>query len=150
MGVSSLFLTLLVLGFIFGTLGEKMHFQSLKQREEKYKNIILSSTKTHEFVENSHHATLVTGHVVVALDYFKRFASIIVNITGGRVFSFESLIDRGRREAVIRMKEQAYRNGFNSIINVRIETSNIGSSAHKKGGMSSIEVMAYGTALNRS
>ncbi len=140
----------LAAGFIFGTIAEKKHLKELREKENLLKSIILSTSKKHSFVQQSLHSTLVTGHVVVALDYFKRFVASLVNLVGGRVFSFESLIDRARREAIIRMKEDAHRNGFDSIINVRIETSNIGGSAGKKGGMGAIEVMAYGTAIKHS
>ncbi len=141
---------LLAIGFIFGTVAEKKHLKELREKENLLKGILLSTSKKHSFLKDSQHSTLVTGHVVVALDYFKRFVASIVNLIGGRVFSFESLVDRGRREAIIRMKEDAHRNGFNSIVNVRIETSNIGGSAGKKGGMGAIEVMAYGTAVKHS
>jgi len=140
----------LAIGFVFGSIAEKKHLKELKKKENFLRDIILSTSKNHSFIEQSLHATLVTGHVVVALDYFKRFVATLVNLVGGRVYSFESLIDRGRREAIIRMKEDAHRNGFDSIVNVRIETSNIGGTAGKKGGMGAIEVMAYGTAIKHS
>ena len=59
---------------------------------------------------------------------------------------YESLLDRGRREAILRMKEQAIAWGGTQIYNVRLETSNIGSQGGGKG-LAALEVTAYGTAI---
>ena len=82
--------------------------------------------------------------MVVASDYFKSFVASLVNIFGGRVRTFEPLLDRGRREALLRVKEQASEIGASHVFNVKYETSRIG------GGITTIEVMAYGTALIES
>ena len=41
---------------------------------------------------------LVHGNVVVSVDYFKRFVAALRNLFGGSVTSYETLIDRARRE----------------------------------------------------
>lgn len=87
---------------------------------------------------------MVYGNAVISIDYFKRFLAGLRNILGGTVKSYESLIDRARREAVLRMKAMA--GDAAVIVNMRIETSNIGMTAGKKG-MGSVEAHAYGTAL---
>ena len=91
-------------------------------------------------------AALFLGSVVISADYFKIFASSLRNLVGGRVVVYESLLDRGRREAILRMKEQAIAWGGTQIYNVRLETSNIGSQAGGRG-LAAIEVTAYGTAI---
>ena len=67
------------------------------------------------------------------------------NIFGGRVGAYESLLDRARREAVLRMQQEARQLGAETIYNVKYETSRIGENAAK--GLGSVEVLAYGTAL---
>jgi uncharacterized protein YbjQ (UPF0145 family) len=57
------------------------------------------------------------------------------------------LVDRARREAILRMKQQARNLGAGMIINMRLETSTIGRSANKKKRIGSIEAIAYGTAI---
>ena len=84
------------------------------------------------------------GSAVISIDYFKRFLASLRNIFGGTVKSYESLIDRARREALIRMKEMA--GDATVIVNVRIETSTIGRSANRKG-VGCLEAIAYGTAM---
>jgi uncharacterized protein YbjQ (UPF0145 family) len=61
------------------------------------------------------------------------------------VKSYESLVDRARREAILRMKEQAIERGAVVVTNVRIETSSISKGQGKAIG--SIEVLAYGTSV---
>jgi uncharacterized protein YbjQ (UPF0145 family) len=39
--------------------------------------------------------------------------------------AYESLVDRARREAVLKVKQRAYDGGYNVIANLRLETSSI-------------------------
>jgi uncharacterized protein YbjQ (UPF0145 family) len=86
---------------------------------------------------------MVYGHVVISIDYFKRFLAGLRNIFGGEVSSYETILDRARREAILRMKEAAKEADI--IINLRIETSTIAKSSKNQVGCS--EVLAYGTAI---
>ena len=89
---------------------------------------------------------LVTGSVVVAIDYFKKFVASLINLFGGNISSYESLVDRARREAILRMKADA--GDAAEIINLRIETSSISKNAQQSIG--AVEVIAYGTAIYRN
>ena len=89
-------------------------------------------------------AELVYGSVVISIDYFKKILAGLRNIFGGTVKSYESLVDRARREALLRMKEMA--GDATVIVNVRIETSTIARKANKEG-VGCLEAIAYGTAL---
>jgi uncharacterized protein YbjQ (UPF0145 family) len=81
---------------------------------------------------------------VISVDYFKRLLAGLRNIFGGRVKSYESLIDRARREALLRMKAMA--GDATVIVNVRIETATIGRQSRRKS-TACLEAVAYGTAL---
>lgn len=48
----------------------------------------------------------VSGSVVVSIDYFKRFLSGLQFLVEGTVTAYETLLDRGRREAILRMKSE--------------------------------------------
>lgn len=136
---------LLFLGYICGTLAEKKHYRSIAQRELELLDLPAVSFRSVDIPDSQIlEAQMVYGNAVISIDYFKRFLAGLRNIFGGTVKSYESLIDRARREAVLRMKEMAGDAGV--IVNVRIETSNIGMTAGKKG-MGSVEAYAYGTAL---
>ena len=145
--ISSIGLTLLlfILGYVSGSLAEKKHFKSIRQRELQTRQMVVCN-----FVPEGQgtvdQSMLVTGSVVVSLDYFKRILAGLRLIFGGRVKAFETLLDRGRREAVLRMKAQARQHGYGSVINVRIETSTIASKGGKNG-TAGVEVLVFGTAV---
>ena len=80
---------------------------------------------------------------MVSIDRFKQIVSAIQNLLGGEVHAFSSLIDRGRREATLRMMESAPE--ADGYYNYKIETSTISGSS--KNGVGTIEVMAYATAV---
>ena len=96
-------------------------------------------------VQNISTCRLVNGSVVISIDYFKRFLASLINIFGGNIGAYETLLDRARREAILRMKEDA--NDASEIINIRIETSSISKNSTKNVG--TVEVLAYGTAIYR-
>jgi uncharacterized protein YbjQ (UPF0145 family) len=139
------FLTLISVGFVVGTIAEKLHYRSIHEREKKFLHLPTVTVKTvHYPDEKIKSAELVCGSAVISIDYFKRFLASLRNIFGGTVKSYESLIDRARREALLRMKEMA--GDATVIVNVRIETSTIGKKANKKG-VGCLEAIAYGTAM---
>ena len=143
------FVVLLALGYGFGTMAEKRHYKSIFKREAFYRKKVL--TFAERFPPHQTPApdvTLVCGSVVISVDYFKQIAAKLRNIVGGRITSFESLIDRARREAILRMIEQADNKGAQAVFNVKIETSSI--SRGQKGQIGSVEVLAYGTAVIRA
>ena len=139
-----IFLVLLVLGFIFGQVAEKRHFRSIIQREGEMRNL-LCFTERRPPEAGPVDAALVCGSVVVSIDYFRQFVGSLRNFIGGRVSSYESLMERARREAVLRMKEEAKARGATSVWNIRLETASISKGAQQN--TASVEVMAYGTAL---
>ncbi len=138
-------LALMVLGYVAGTIAEKRHYRSILEREKAYLHLPAVTIKTVSIPEEQiKSAELVYGSAVISVDYFKRILAGLRNIFGGTVKSYESLLDRARREALLRMKEMA--GGATVIVNVRIETSAIGRNAHKSMGC--IEAIAYGTAVS--
>ncbi len=137
-----IFVTLIILGFIFGTIAEKKHFESIRKREKEYLFLPINTFKK-SYLEDIQEAKLVTGNVVISIDFFKKFFAALINFFGGNIKTYETLLDRARREAILRMKEQAL--DSKEIVNVKIETSSISKSA--KGNIGSVEVIAYGTAI---
>ena len=89
-------------------------------------------------------SSLVAGSVVVSEDYFKRILSSLYSVFGGRVKSYETLLDRARREAVLRMKAEAAAHGARMIINIKFQTFAV---PGRSGRIGAVELLAYGTAL---
>lgn len=134
----------LFIGITIGGMQEKKHYKSIRLREEKLKKIVSLGVKTPPYDDSEIiDQELVCGNVVISIDYFKQFVAGLRMIIGGKVISYESLVDRARREAILRMKEQA--KDANVIMNVKIETSSISKGGNKSIG--SIEALAYGTAI---
>jgi uncharacterized protein YbjQ (UPF0145 family) len=137
--------SLLILGYGAGTLAERRHYRSIHKRETALLHLPAVTLKSVGYPDGKVRSTkLVWGSAVISIDYFKRFLAALRNIFGGTVKSYETLIDRARREALLRMKEMA--EGATVIVNVRIETATIGKKANKSA-VGCLEALAYGTAL---
>lgn len=136
----------LLLGFTFGQWNEKRHYKSILRREAELRTLmVFSSRHIPKGVEVSD-PHLVIGSAVISVDYFKTFLASLRGIFGGTMSSYETLLERSRREAILRMKQSARDLGGDVVFNVRLETCPVFAS----GGQNttrSIEVMAYGTAI---
>ncbi len=139
-------LMLLIAGYGFGRYAEKSHYRSIIEREQQLSGIPAVKSKIPPADQNFQ-SQLVTGNVVISVDYFKRFIAGLRNLVGGSMNAYESLLDRARREAILRMKKEAEMLGAEYVFNVKMETSII--SINAKGNVGSIEMLAYGTALIR-
>lgn len=139
------FIVLLIVGYVVGSFFERRHFRDLERREFETVYLPMTSGKTLPVATDEVEAVaLIHGSAVISVDYFKRFLTWLKGFFGGRIKAYETLIDRARREAVLRMKEQVPDADY--IVNVRIETSSI-SKNRKKNRVSCVEAMAYGTAV---
>lgn len=136
----------LLFAYLIGNFIEGRHYQALRHREKLYHDITMVTVRTVPESEVEH-VQLVCGSTVVAMDVFKRFVASIKGAFGGRLSSLEPLMDRARREAVLRMKEQARAHGCETILNVRIMTASLITPDAPAGG---VEVLAYGTAIKRA
>lgn len=141
------FAVLLLVGFTVGTILEKLHFASLKKREAKLVDMEVNTLwdEALEGLPPVEKMFFVTGCCVVSQDYFKKVLAALKTIFGGRLGSYETLVTRGRREAVLRMKESAKKAGCDKIVGMRLETAPIGDKTGQ--GIGCIEVIAYGTAV---
>jgi len=139
-----IFLTLMALGYGFGRYAEAKHYQSIIQREQQLVGLPVVASKILPPIQHVKNQ-LVSGNVVISVDYFKRFLASLRNIFGGRVTSYETLLDRARREAILRMKEQAKGLGANIIFNIKMETSSVYKG--QKNSVGSVEILVYGTAV---
>lgn len=133
----------IVLALITGTILERRHFRNIEKREQRFRGLPLLTGPEYPTDNPISDARMVSGAVVVSIDHFKRFLAGLRKIFGGEIRSYCSLLDRGRREAILRMKEQCP--SADLIVNLRVETSSI--SKGRKNKIGSTEVLAYGTAI---
>jgi|TARA_Y100000294_G_C8482068_1_gene307185 uncharacterized protein YbjQ (UPF0145 family) len=140
-------IVLIGLGYFIGSIAEKRHYRSIVSREAQLLHIPAVTVKN--MIEQDVDiidARMIQGSAVISIDHFKRLLASLRNIFGGKVAAYESLVDRARREAVLRMKEKAP--NADIVLNTRIETSTIGRSANSRRSIGSIEAIAYGTAVS--
>jgi uncharacterized protein YbjQ (UPF0145 family) len=140
------FLVLVAIGYFSGHWAEQRHYRSIEEREQRYLKMPLVTFDDDAIDQTAavQYVRLVSGSAVISIDYFKRFLSSLQSFFGGRVGAYESLVDRARREAILRMIGQA--RTADIIANVRIETSAI-SGDPTRNSVVSVEAIAYGTAV---
>lgn len=139
-----IFIVLLSLGYGFGKWAETRHYRSIIQREDELNSIPAIASRFPP-VGKMYEQELVMGSVVISVDYFKRFLATLRNLFGGRVVAYETLLDRARREALLRMKEEARKKNAQMVFNIKYETASISKGSRNTVG--SVEILAYGTAL---
>jgi uncharacterized protein YbjQ (UPF0145 family) len=127
----------IVLGFLFGRKAEEKHYASIRDREKTLLHLPVRAELTPE--SSMTEAKLVMGNVVIASDRFKALVGSLQGFFGGKVPSLESLMDRARREAILRMKADAAAWGAKEVIHLRIDSSMLDNQG--------VEVFASGTAV---
>ncbi len=135
-------LLLILVAYLSGKHFEKNHYKSIKEREAKFSNqpaVTFNSVSDEDVVS----CELAMGSVVISVDHFKRFIAGLNMLFGGELTSYSPLIDRGRREAILRMKAMAPH--AHLYTNLRVETSTISNGKGKSVG--TVEVLAYATAV---
>jgi len=140
----AVFVTLVVIGYVVGRILEARHYRSIRAREQELRDVMVFASRFPPTLEPLRQ-DLVAGSVVVSTDYFKRVVAGLQSIVGGRLKSYESLLDRARREAILRMKAEARGRGSKMIVNVKFQTFSI--PGRKPGSLVGVEMLAYGTAL---
>lgn len=136
----------LFIWYKIGKSSEIKHYESIRLREEKMINLAFTPSDTVDSARKVEAIGMVTGQVVIGSDPFKRYIANLVNLVGGRISVFEAPLDRARREAILRMKEQALHLKADEVVNFRMETMSIcGGKSDQPLGI--VEVLAYGTAV---
>jgi uncharacterized protein YbjQ (UPF0145 family) len=132
------FVILFTVGWTFGRHAERKHLNELEVQEKRLAYVRIDNNR---FQTSENFGQMVSSNVVISHDYFKYVIANIQNFFGGRLTSYESIVDRARREAVVRLKLEAEKMGATHIMGLRLSTTELG----MQGGM--IEVFAYGTAI---
>lgn len=132
--------TFAFLGWLVAWTLERRHNNQMTSREMQLADISVTTAKHAQ--ENTKNGILIYGSVVVAHDFFRTFFIQIRKLIGGNIKAYERLVKRGRREAFIRLKEDARLRGFDKVINVRFTGSHVAGRF-----ISAVELVAYGTGI---
>jgi len=141
---------LLTVGFVAGTIAEKRHFSSLDKREAVNRAMLQTQSKLFLDPKPGGKApTMLHSETVVSSDYFKTFLAGFRKLFGGEMKSYNTLMERGRRETLAKLIEQARAMGYNAVCNVRLEPADIaGGVTNPKNKMVMICVIATATAYD--
>ena len=97
----------ILLGYLVGRAREAKHLADLDRREAAAAGVTVVDVKRIPPGFAAGGGRLVMGEVVIATDYFKSFMAMLRNIVGGEVKTYQTLLSRARREARLRMIEEA-------------------------------------------
>jgi len=92
---------------------------------------------------------LVMSNITVSPSWWQLFLGTIRSIFGGNIVSYDKILAYGRSEVMQRLREQAIGEGWDEVVNVRVETSMVmnktkGGNQNKRG---TLEFLAYGTGI---
>ncbi len=141
------FLLLVILGYFTGSYREKKHYKSIQKRERQTRRLPMTTISSASALPATVETRLFVVALVISVDSFKRMTVALRNSIGeGHLIVQETLLDRGRREALLRLKEQAMEWGATQMLNVQFETSTIGGS-HGGQKIGTVEIIVYGTGV---
>ena len=90
---------------------------------------------------------MVMASVVMSPSWVQMTIGGIMSIFGGQINVFTKVIDWARREAQQRLREKVAEEGYDEVINMRIETTMLTRTRGGKDRTSGVEILAYGTAI---
>ncbi len=89
---------------------------------------------------------VVWAGVVFGPSHWHLLIGKINNLIGGSIDIFQKVVAAGRAEAMQRLRENAIANGFDDVINVRIDTSDMAPQG-AQASVKAVEIFAYGTGV---
>ena len=89
---------------------------------------------------------IVWAGVVFGPSHWHLLIGYLNNLIGGSIDTFQKVVSAGRAEAMQRLRESAIANGWDEVINVRIDTADMAPQGGQ-GGVKAVEVFAYGTGI---
>ncbi len=143
-------LSLILLGLVGGRHNERQHLRQLALRAHRLRHMLVTDLRTPSAdVDPAVAPALITGEVVIASDYLKTFLANLRGIFGGELTSYVSLVTRAREEARLRLLEQAQRQGYDAVCNLRLSAADIGGNTGRQG-IPMVAMLASGTGYRRA
>ena len=95
-------------------------------------------------------STLLHVSICVGPSWGQIFFMWFKSLFGGRLHSYDVVLDYGRREVLLRLNQQAKALGCSSMVNIRIETSTVSFARNNNSSKtSSVEFLAFATGLRQ-
>lgn len=112
-----------IAGFTVGWLNETRHFGRLEAGERECASIL--ATNTGSFPPDATQASIVLSEVVIATDYSRSLFGRLRKIFGGELRGYRRMMILARREAILRLRQQAMARGFAGVANIRLQAADI-------------------------
>ncbi len=90
---------------------------------------------------------MLMASVVMSPSWVQMWIGGIMSLFGGQINVFTKVVDWARREAQQRLREKVEEEGYDEVINMRIETTMLTTTRGGKDKTSGVEILAYGTAI---
>jgi len=90
---------------------------------------------------------MLMASVVMSPSWVQMWIGGIMSLFGGQINVFTKVVDWARREAQQRLREKVAEEGYDEVINMRIETTMLTTTRGGKDKTSGVEILAYGTAI---
>ena len=104
------------------------------------------STLSGEYRSGAAESGLVYASIVFGPSHWHLLITALGNIVGGRIDILHKVVAAARAEAQQRLREQALADGWDEVLNVRLDTAEM-TPANRKKGIRAVEVFAYGTGV---
>ena len=125
--------------------------RALDGKEKQQGSLLMSgnhlSTSSPMTTMSASSSTLLHVSICVGPSWGQMFFMWLKSLFGGRLHSYDTVLDFGRREVLMRLNQQANELGCASIVNIRIETSVISFAKNEKSKQSSVEFLAFATGI---
>ena len=158
---------IIILVFLFTLLPLLFPFLSWaigRWYQDRLMNALLLNEKEHGMIlQNDQHlstsssmttmgassSTLLHVSICVGPSMGQIFFMWFKSLFGGRLHSYDVVLDYGRREVLLRLNQQAKDLGCSSMVNIRIETSTVSFAKNDKSKTSSVEFLAFATGIRQ-
>ncbi len=107
------------------------------------------STLRGEYRTGAAESGLVYASVVFGPSHWHLLIAWMGNLAGGRIDILHKVVAAARAEAQQRLREQALADGWEEVLNVRLDTAEMTPASRQKG-VRAVEVFAYGTGIRYS
>ena len=142
---------LLLYAAIFSHSNVRKHMGSIVERERAsishFGKDPLSTLKGANVIAGIQQSGLVYGNVVYSPSHWQLLIGWFNNLIGGSVNVLQEVVAVARAEAKQRLREKAAEEGWEDVLNVRIETSMMSRPGSRSTVRGAVEVFAYGTGV---
>jgi uncharacterized protein YbjQ (UPF0145 family) len=104
---------------------------------------IITTTNNIEGYKIERYIAIVTGEVILGVNFVKDWVAGLKDVFGGRVYNYEDELRKGRKQAVNQLVERAISEGANALVGIRFDHEVLS----PKGKGTVLMIMAVGTAV---